>query len=131
MSKLNYKIFEGGAELISYTADGSRYLTLGLGDEYQGYISLGRLSVAISSRDCIVDTSSLSDGEYQLSLVLEDRTLLLGNIVKINGVIVPDEKGESKIRRLSIDERLLEEMVNAIDSRLKKIEEKVYGSHIF
>lgn len=131
MSRLDYTIFKSGSELISYSADGSRLLIVDLGREYKGHISLGRVSCKINGRECIIDTSSLPDGEYPLILVLEEGTLLLGYVIKINGVIVPNEKRESKIQRLSIDERCLEERISDLDSRLKKIEEKVYGSSIF
>ena len=131
MSRLDYTIFKNGAELTSYSIDGNRLLSVNLGKEFKGHISLGKISCKIHGKESVMDTSSLADGEYPLILVLEEGTVLLGYIIKINGVIAPEEKRESKIQRLSIDERWLEERIGEIDSRLKKIEEKVYGSSIF
>ncbi len=130
MSKLLIKNFEGGAEILSSSADGSRFLTIAFDIKYEGYIYLGSVSKGFKGKECTLDISTLADGEYVGKLVLKDKSISLPAIQKINGVVIPKDYDLTHLRRLSIRDAILSERISELEKRIKATEEKVFGPGI-
>ncbi len=130
MSKLVIKCFENFAEIVSASADTSRFLNLKFDGEYEGNLCIGVISASICGSECTLDTVRLPEGVYTPRLVLKDRSVELPKIRKINGVIIPEDYSLTQLRALSIRNGILSERISSLEKRLKLTEEKVFGRGI-
>lgn len=131
MSKLMIECFDIGSEVLSFSEEKSRFLTLCFTKEQEGYVCIGSISTIIEGDKCSLDISRLPDGEYTPKLVQKNLSRPLPSIKKENGIVRPVDYGVEYLRELSIRERRLCERVDRLSKRLEEISKKVYGSSIF
>lgn len=131
MSKIKIECFENEAELVSFTQDGERTVQLDLSGEYDGYISIGRLTARVKGAVCAIDIRSLEDGEYTPHLILQGRTVDLPRIKKQFGIITPIEPELPYAMAISLRERKLAERVTRLEERLEELITKVEGTRLF
>ena len=131
MSKIQIECFDDMAEISSISTEESKFLTLKFNTGYNGYISLGRITVRIVGEECCIDASGLDDGVYSPKLILCDRSINLPPIRKEKGLISPVDYDIGYLRELSIRERRLSQRVESLSQKIEQINEKVFGSSIF
>nr|MBE6544640.1 hypothetical protein [Oscillospiraceae bacterium] len=131
MSKLMIECFDIGSEVLSFSEEKSRFLTLCFTKEQEGYVCIGNISTKIEGNKCLIDISRLPDGEYTPKLVQKNLSRPLPSIKKENGIVRTVDYGVEYLRELSIRERRLCERVDRLSERLEEISKKVYGSSIF
>ena len=131
MSKIVIECFGDEAQLITFTRDGEPNLVIELGEEYDGYISMGNCGARIKGASCALDTRRLADGEYTPRLILDEGTILLPGLIKQHGIISPKEPDVDYIRALSLRERRLNARVDTLENELKEIKNKVMGTRLF
>ncbi|MBO7195842.1 MAG: hypothetical protein J6V80_00735 [Clostridia bacterium] len=131
MSKIRIECFGNEAELISFSQDGERTLQIDLGGEYDGYISIGRLTSRIKGASCSMDMRGLEDGEYTPRLIVADMTVDLPKIQKQYGIITPTEPELPYTLALSLRERRLRERVDRLEKRLEELTKRIEGERLF
>lgn len=131
MSKLMIECFDIGSEVLSFSEEKSRFITICFAKEQEGYVCIGSISAKIEGNKCLLDISRLPDGEYTPKLVQKEMSRALPPIKKENGIVRPIDYGAEYIRELSIRERRLSERIDHLSDRLEEISKKVYGSSIF
>lgn len=131
MSKIRIELFGNEAELISFKQDGGDSLVMEFGEEYDGYLSIGKLTARIKGATCALDTRRLADGEYTPRLILTDMTVDLPRIKKYCGIITPPDPELPYVHKLSLRERRLSSRVAELEKKVEEITEKVWGSSLF
>ena len=131
MSKIRIECFGDEAELVSFTQDGERNIQIDLGGEYDGYISVGKLTARIKGSLCSIDARGLEDGEYTPHLILNDRTIDLPKISKQYGIITPIEPELPYTLALSLREKKLRARVEELEKGLEKLTKMIEGERLF
>ena len=131
MSKITIELFDLKAEMVSFTDDGDYSLSFDFSDELDGYICLGKNTLKIKGRECVVNARHLEDGEYLPRLLLPTGSIDLPKIKVCCGIVAPTDEGASFVRELSLRERRLEERVYRLERQLDELNNKIVGGRLF
>ena len=131
MSKIIIENFDDGGELVDFKSDAETFLVFEFTEEVEGYISLGNLTSKFKGTSCAMDIRQLDDGDYTPHLIMPSRTIDLPRLKKEYGAVTPIDPCISDINKLSLRERRLCRRVKILESQIKEITKKVYGSSLF
>ncbi len=131
MSRIKYRLYDGIAEIISYTDSPGEVLELEFDGVAKGYVKLGGRTAALKEGKCRFKTAELREERYQPILVMENTSFTLPAIARKGMRFSPLPPDEEYIRNLSLRTLALQDRVKELEAFAEEMRKKVYGTTIF